>query len=174
MITRPRLFALAALILTGSLSYVPITDAVVIRIGSGGRPMLMLRVGQTGSRIDTVEFPILTSEVGDGTPITGTPDIRIRMRIRARPAFSRVATLTVDSSTPLSNGAATVPMSNISWISLEGDIPSGTFNETTSQFIASYPNSFQVRDTHRFRYANTLILQPGTYSGRVTYTLTMP
>ena len=43
-----------------------------------------------------------------------------------------------------------------------------------NQFLLSFPNSFLVLDYHRFIYDNTSILEAGRYTGRVTYTLSMP
>jgi len=164
----------AAILLTELVIYIPSTEASVVSIRSRNPPRLILRVGAGGNNISVVDFPVTAAQIGDGSPITGTPRIRMDMRIRATPPFSRVATLTVDSSTPLANGPATLPMSNISWAAQQGDIPGGVFNDTISQFIVSYPNSFRIRDWHTFSYANTQILEPGTYAGRVTYTLAMP
>ena len=36
--------------------------------------------------------------------------------------------LTVDSSIPLTNGAATLPFTEISWTSRDGDVPAGRFD----------------------------------------------
>jgi len=82
--------------------------------------------------------------------------------------------LTVDSSIPLTNGAATLPFTEISWTSRDGDVPAGRYDGSNNQFLLSFPNSFLIRDSHRFSYENTSILEAGTYTGRVTYTLSMP
>ncbi|MBT8116639.1 MAG: hypothetical protein KJO66_02310 [Gammaproteobacteria bacterium] len=134
----------------------------------------MLSIGPGGARIGEVAFKINSRDLGTGVPLRGKPDINIRVANRATPSNSRVAVLTVDSSVPLRNGPYTAPFTSISWTAKKGNIPSGRYDGSSSQFLFSFSNSQEVRDKHRFYYDNTGILEVGTYTGRVTYTLTMP
>ena len=78
-----------------------------------------------------------------------------------------------DSSAGLSNGAQTLPFTEISWTSSDGDIPSGVFNGG-SQRIVQFTASAVLQSHLKFVYGNTLDASTGTYRGRVTYTLIMP
>ncbi|MBW2635485.1 MAG: hypothetical protein JRE14_15485 [Deltaproteobacteria bacterium] len=83
--------------------------------------------------------------------------------------------VTADSSTPLSNGATTIPFTDISWTSQDGDIPSGRFDGSSAQVILGATSAFwHIRDWHTFTYDNTRVLPGGTYSGTVTYTVSIP
>jgi hypothetical protein len=148
--------------------------AVRFRVINAPPAMLLLSIGSSGSRIDRVSFNVKAAELGNGIAIRGNPPIRIVVANRATPGGSRIAMLTADSSTPLQNGNHTVPLSVISWTSQDGDIPAGRYDDSSNQFLLSFPNSQQISDQHRFFYDNADILEAGTYTGRVTYTLTMP
>jgi hypothetical protein len=91
------------------------------------------------------------------------------------------ATLTVSTSAPnLVNAAGdTIPFSEISWTSSGiGDvgaeaIPGGTFTGGT-QSLATFPTNTWAESCHTFTYANTSRVASGTYTGRATYTLSLP
>ena len=146
---------------------------VTVIIRSSLPPSVFIRVGSAGGRVSEVDFAIPSANVGDGTPITGRRQIQIRVRARAFPANSRIVNLVADSSNPLVNGTSTTPFTSISWISSDADIPSGTFNGGT-QLLMSFFNSRRIRSRHTFSYSNTQVLEAGTYTGTVTYTLSMP
>src|SRR3989304_3669003 len=141
----PRFLGALSLI-AGSILHVPATNAVIISVGGKNPPEIKLTVGKGGGNIRVVTFDVPAGQVGNSTPITGDKEVDMIVQIRATPAFSRVARLTVDSSSPLTNGSITLLMSDISWVATQGDIPSGTFNNTTNQFMMSYPNSFKISD----------------------------
>lgn len=148
--------------------------AVRFRVINAPPAMLLLSIGSGGPRIDRVSFNVQASELGNGIPIRGNPPIHIVVANRATPGGSRVAVLTADSSIPLQNGNHTVPLSVISWTSQDDDIPAGRYDDSSNQFLLSFSNSQLISDQHRFFYDNADILEAGTYTGRVTYTLTMP
>jgi hypothetical protein len=134
----------------------------------------MLSIGPGGARIGEVAFRISAGDLGNGIELRGNPGMNITVANRATPSNSRVAVLTVDSSIPLRNGSHAAPFTSISWVARDSNIPSGRYDASSNQFLFSFANSQQVRDRHRFFYDNTGILEVGTYTGRVTYTLTMP
>ena len=146
---------------------------IIIRSPRNLPPSIFIRVGGGGGRVSEVDFDIPSANVGDGTPITGSRRIRIRVRARAFPPNSRIVNMVADSSNPLANGPSTTPFTSISWISSDADIPSGTFNGGT-QLLMTFFNSRRIRSRHTFSYSNTQILEAGTYTGTVTYTLSMP
>jgi hypothetical protein len=145
--------------------------ATTFTVAPGSRAILV-QIGTAGATIDTVTFNLTAGNVGNGTPIVGTPGILVN--VAARDTVTRTVQLVADSSTPLSNGAATLSFTSISWTASDGDIPAGTFSGAAGQLIVQFPTNFQLFNTHTFRYANSQILQPGTYAGRVRYTITMP
>ena len=149
------------------------SQAITLVIGDFPVPILIVAVGTFGGTVDQVGFSVPSANVGDSTPIVGTPDIRVLVGSRASPANSRIANLTADSSTPLSNGTSTIPFTEISWLASDTDIPASSFNGAT-QSLMSFLNSRIIFTTHRFFYANTQVLEAGAYNGQVTYTLTMP
>lgn len=90
------------------------------------------------------------------------------------------ATLTANSSTDLTNGSGdTIPFTQIRWVSSgNGDsgaqpFPSGTFAGGT-QTIGTIARNQWAESCMTFSYLNTSIRAAGTYTGRVTYTLTAP
>ncbi|MGI9333566.1 MAG: hypothetical protein ACR2RL_10465 [Gammaproteobacteria bacterium] len=146
---------------------------VTIIIPSFPPPAVLIAVGSFGPTVDQVTFNVPVGSIGNGVPVVGTPSIQVLAAARAAPANSRVVGLVADSRVPLSNGTNTIPFSAIDWTASDSDIPSGTFNGNI-QLLALFFNSRIVRSTHTFRYSNTQVLDAGTYTGRVTYTLIMP
>jgi hypothetical protein len=137
-----------------------------------------IRVG-AATGITTVTHNVPATNVGDGTPVAGTPNsVLIEASARRANFFSALSTnfiVSVDSSTPLSNGTDTIPFTSISWTAQDEDIPSGNFNGSPAQVILPPTRAFWlVRDWHTFYYNNTQIVPYGTYAGRVTYTVSVP
>ena len=95
------------------------------------------------------------------------------------PGTGANATLTVTSPLNLVSGTNTLPFGNISWVSSGiGDatptIPSGTFVAGTSQTLLSIARNNWFESCLQFNYANATVFPAGTFTGRVTYTLTSP
>lgn len=89
------------------------------------------------------------------------------------------ATLTVTSPANLVSGADTIPFNTISWVGGgTGDNPatiaSGTFVGGTTQLLRNVGSNTWFEGCLQFNYANTAVLPAGTYTNRVTYTLTAP
>lgn len=89
-------------------------------------------------------------------------------------------TLTVTAPASLTNaGGNTIAFSQISWTSSgNGDtgaqpFPAGAFTGGT-QTLASFPVNTWRESCHTFSYANANLVAAGTYTGRVTYTLSVP
>lgn len=90
------------------------------------------------------------------------------------------ATLRVSSPAVLTNANGdTIPISEIGWTvgapgsSAPNVIPAGTFSGS-SQFLATIPANTYIENCHSFRYANSVMRAAGTYTARVTYTVTSP
>ena len=148
----------------------PIAHAKITFVAWKAAPEVSIQVGaQTG--VTTVTHDLPASQVGDDTPITGTPD-DVLIEASARPAGFII---TVDSSTPLSNGTQTIPFTDISWTAKKGNIPSGRFNGTSAQVLLQpNPSMQRVKDRFTFIYDNARVVPYGTYIGSVTYTVSVP
>ena len=132
--------------------------------------ILFLQVGQSESAVESIEFNI-TDFPGSGR-IDG--DLRgIPVRVAGLVPRGQTVALTVDSATPLSNGANIIPFSNIAWRS-SGDFPTGGFNDRSNQKIGQWTGPGDHTGTYSFNYQNVRSYPPGNYVGRVIYTLSTP
>ncbi len=78
----------------------------------------------------------------------------------------------------VSSGADSIPFSQISWTSTANgnaaaDIPAGTFNGGTL-FLANLPRNRFVENCFSYRYANSVVVPAGTFTGRAVFTLVVP
>jgi hypothetical protein len=178
----PRAVALVVFMLPGLASAVQVqinitTPFVYIQIGHGQYGGFGL-FGPPAGQVDEVAFtfpPGVTP--GDGTPIVGTPTIPIAVLGYRRGRRVRF-TVTMNSSVPLINGAGdTLPFSEISWTTRDGDIPGGTFSQGAAQTLMNinlrWPRGRGVIDYLTFRYDNDTVFAAGTYTGRVVYTIAL-
>ena len=144
----------------------------------GAQDEIYLRVG-VGAAIETVIYNVPLANIGDGTPIQGVP-ANIEIVVHARRSSpmgwgSLRYSITADSSTPLTNGPYTIPFTDISWTSQDGDIPAGTFSGAPGQVILGPTRVFWLtRDWLTFSYSNVRVVASGTYTGRITYTAAIP
>ncbi|UNK48377.1 hypothetical protein MNR01_11420 [Lysobacter sp. S4-A87] len=101
-----------------------------------------------------------------------------------RNSSTGAASLTVAITTPLRTPSGeTIPFTQISWTTSsngpDGDITGepitdSAFTGAASQVVASFPANTWRETCMSFRFANAAIYAAGTYTGRVTYTLTTP
>lgn len=90
-------------------------------------------------------------------------------------------TATVIATYPpnLTSGADTIPMSQVSWTSSgNGDtgaqpFASGSFTGS-GQTVASLVRNLWSESCYQFRYGNDLLVNAGSYTNTVTYTITAP
>jgi len=95
------------------------------------------------------------------------------------PGAGANATLSASSPANLVSGANNISFNTISWVSGgNGDpvatIPSGTFVAGTVQPLLSIATNNWFESCLQFNYANAAVVPAGTFTGRVTYTLTSP
>jgi hypothetical protein len=96
------------------------------------------------------------------------------------PGTGANATLTATAPASLVNATGnTIPFNTISWISggasdTTATIPSGTFVGGASQTLLSITRNTWFESCLQFNYANTQLVGSGTFTGRVSYTLTAP
>jgi len=149
---------------------------VYIQIGHGQIGVLGL-LGAPVGLIDEISFAFPAGvQPGDGTPISGTPVMPVAVLAFSGGGQANFR-VTINSATPLINGAGdTLPFSDISWTTGDGDLNAGSFNDTANQlwqqFNFNFPRGRGVIDFLTFSYANDQIYQSGTYTGRVIYTIT--
>jgi hypothetical protein len=164
-------------------------------LNSGGTPA-------TNSTINVVSVSVPAAQVGNGTAQTMTTNSTASISFldnfafcnlpnqlyvggfyRSTSATAGSATATLQASVPanLVNGTGqTIPFSRISWTSSgNGDtgtqpFPAGTFVSGGTQAIGTISRNQWAESCHTFVYANTSIVASGTYTGRVTYTLSAP
>lgn len=180
------------------------TNAVYLRVGDGvmsGGSYSGGGTPQSGGAVSRVSVTVPQAALGNGTPQVMSANGRLTSDwdgylfcnagqlyvggfYRRNNNGNANATLTVTAPAFLVNaGGDTIPISQISWTSSgNGDgtatqpVPSGSFQAGGgSQTLA---NNF-YRNTWResclsFRYANSQLVAGGTYTARVTYTLTAP
>jgi hypothetical protein len=132
--------------------------------------ILSLQIGQEGNAIDTIGFT-LTDLPGTGR-VTGDPQ-RIPVKAVGLVPRGQTVALTVDSASPLSNGAQVIPFTNISW-QATGDFPAGGFSGRPNQKVGQWNGPGDRQGYYSFSYQNLNYFPPGTYVGRVVYTLSTP
>jgi hypothetical protein len=138
--------------------------------------------GPPAGLVDEVTFTFPAGvRPGDGTPVVGTPVIPIMVLGLSTPNQSDFA-VTMDSSVPLMNlNGDTIPFTEFSWTTQDGDIPAGTFSGGALQPLMTFQGKKGkkgqdpeggVVDYLTFTYSNTNVYPPGSYQGLVVYTIT--
>ncbi|MFK3648480.1 hypothetical protein ACI2IY_08560 [Lysobacter enzymogenes] len=191
-------FAPAAAAFTANLN--PGTRAIYLRVGDGVYTGSYTGNGTPGNGggIDVVSVTVPAAALGNGVDQVMTTTASSGVSNYDSYAFCNVpaqiyvggfyrrsgsggaASLTATVPAGLTNGQGqTIPFSQISWTaSGNGDtgaqpIPAGTF-QPGNQLLASFPINTWRESCHTFRYANDAVVGAGTYTGRVTYTLSAP
>ncbi len=158
---------------------------------SGGSP-------RNNSTINVVSVAVPAAQVGSGTPVPMTTNSTASASFYDGFAFCNLpgqlyiggfyrstantgaAVVRATSPASLVNASGeTIPFTEIRWTSSgNGDtgvqpFPSGAFSGG-SQTIGAISRNQWAESCHTFSYANTSIVAAGTYTGRVTYTLSAP
>lgn len=178
------------------------TPSIYLRVGDGAYNGTFLSGGTPGNSgtINIVSVTVPAAMVGNGTNLAMTSNATQARSFYDNYAFCNLpnevyvggynrggpfgsggnGVLTVTSPANLTNAAGnTIPFSQISWTSSgNGDsgtqpFPAGTFNGST-QNLGSFPRNTWRESCHTFSYGNDAIVAAGTYTGRVTYTLSVP
>ena len=135
-------------------------------IGAGTLPM-------------TTDSPVTASSY-DGFAFCAVPAQVYVAGLFRTPGASANATLTATAPATLVNGAGdTIPFNTVSWISggigdSPATIPSGTFVGGAAQTLYSVTRNTWFESCLQFNYANLQFVPAGTFTGRVSYTLTAP
>jgi len=143
--------------------------------------------GPPAGLVDEVSFPFPVGvRPGDGTAVLGTPVIPIMVLGLSKKNRSNF-TVTMNSSVPLMNANGdTIPFSEFSWTTQDGDIPPGTFSGGTQQMLMTFKGkkgkgkgkkgskaiNAGVVDYLTFSYSNVNLYPSAIYQGQVVYTIT--
>ena len=148
----------------------------------------------TSGPINTVEATLNAASVGTGLPLLMTSDstqsaslfdgyptcsnpseqMMLGAGIRIDKA-NTTATLSVASPAYLVSAAGeTIPFAEIGWtVSAYPSISRGSFAGTLQTLATVHANTY-IEDCLTFSYRNSAVRAAGTYTGRVTYTLSSP
>jgi len=142
-----------------------------------------LRINFAGT--PTVTFNVPATQVGNGTPVIGTPTLEFEMSVQ-RPggvgAPNLTATMRATAPAALVSGANQIPITTISWTSaaITGApagttlIPNGSFAggaQTIVSITTTSATNFYAGGALTFRYANTTVYPRGTYGpATINYT----
>lgn len=187
--------------LVGTACFLPEAGAVFIFTPLGSPRQIILQMGSANNTVNSVNFNVAGASLSPGlVPVTGVPgngspattpangtEIRVTTRI---PNSNTQVTLTVDSPAGLSCvggsgcGATVIPFSTVSWTSYNQDasypgfdIQDGTFSGTAGQTLTNFlvnGVSVTMSNVLIFQYSNATLYPAGQYTGRVTYTATIP
>jgi hypothetical protein len=152
--------------------------------------------------INSVNFTVNNTAVSPNpVPVTGVPSTTAStaatspaggtlVSLTAKMPGTTLVLLNVDSAAGLSCvggsgcGTTIIPFNTISWTSYNHDptypafdIQDGTFNGSSSQNLTAYyvsGGSVSMSNVLIFQYANTMLYPAGQYTGRVTFTASMP
>jgi hypothetical protein len=156
-----------------------------------------LRVGSPSGVVDSVGFTIPGDTVGSGkailqdvSPGANAALVQVEIQARTMNPGDRTVLVTVTTPSGLCHSAgctaAIIPMTEIAWTSLnvqtggadgntaQGGIDSGVFAATTTTTLLTFPSGQRAINSLQFRFLNTTLFPAGTYSGRVTFTASMP
>ena len=177
------------------------TRAVYLRVGTGGMTGGNYNGSGTPTNlatINTVSVTVPAAAVGNGVSQAMTGDgntvsqwdgfafcnagqvyIGAFMRLPNN-GGQPTATVTANYAANLTNpSGGTIPMTQISWTSSgNGDTGGQTFASgaftTSGQPVATFGRNSWNESCLSFRYANAAVVGSGTYTNRVTYTITAP
>ncbi|HSD96929.1 MAG TPA: hypothetical protein VLB06_07290 [Sulfuricaulis sp.] len=134
---------------------------------------MILRINYAGT--PTVTFTVPAAQVGNGTPVVGTPTLEFEMSVRrARFGPNLTATMTATAPATLASGGNSIPITAISWTSVAiAGSPGGTTVIPNGSFVAG-PQTIVTRTTTgggsfyaggalTFRFANAAVYPQGTY-----------
>ena len=152
------------------------TPFVFIQVGHGTVSSYGM-FGPPAGLVDEVSFPFPAGvQPGDGTAVVGTPVIPIMVLGYSGGNRTRFV-VTMNSNSPLTNANGDqLPFTQFSWVSQDGDIPSGAFNGSTQQQLVSLDRRGRRArgyvDYLTFSYSNSNLYPAGSYQGQVVYTIT--
>jgi hypothetical protein len=119
----------------------------------------------------TIAFPDADPESVPHVPALPDP---LLVTARTRVPRNSLVTLTVQANGDLRSGVHTLPASTIGWIGGGAGFVSGTLSRQTPQLVGSWIGSGVRQGTQSYRFQNSWLHPPGTYSVTLVYTLAIP
>jgi hypothetical protein len=183
-----------------SVSITPGTRSLFLQVGSGTMTGGNFNAGGTpgnNATINLVSVTVPAASLGagslamtsDSTVATSRYDGRAFCTIPAQvyvggfyraPGSASNATLSATAPASLtSTSGSTIPFSTVSWVSAGTSdaaptISNGTFVGGASQTLLSIARNTWFESCLQFSYANAQFVGSGSFTGRVSYTLTAP
>jgi len=125
------------------------------------------------STIDTVVFDYSSNPTALGTGVAAATITGNAVSVRVLGNNGQVEIAAAGSGTGLTNGTDTIAWTEISSTSSDGTFPVPAVGATANPTLNSGRLTNRTA-TWTYTYANTNIVAPGTYTGQVTYTASMP
>lgn len=178
-----------------------LTPSIYLRVGDGVYTGTFQDGGTPGSGggVNTVSVTVPAAVLGNGSDLAMTSNATQSRSFYDNYAFCNLpaqvyvggfnrgglfsggnGVLTVTAPASLVNASGnSIPFSQISWTSSgNGDtgaqpFPAGAFTGG-QQTLANFPVNSWRESCHSFSYGNDAVVAAGTYTGRVTYTLSVP
>jgi hypothetical protein len=139
--------------------------------------ILILPAAATAQRLEVSVTPLsitFQAQDPDLAPVLISAPVNVTYRVRGN---AGPWTLSLLAGGDLISGAATVDISNVSWVATPAPpFQSGTLSKTVAQTLASGTGNVPVAATAAvtFRLANLWTLSAGTYTQTIIFTLTAP
>lgn len=183
-----------------SISITPGTRSLFLQVGAGamtGGNFNSTGIPGNSATINRVSVTVPAASLGTG-PVAMATDSTVTASPYDGRAFCTVPTqvyvggfyrtpgaaanATLSASTPVSLVNASgdsIPFSTVSWISAGASdtgttIPNGSFAGGASQVLLGITRNTWFESCLQFSYANAQMVGAGTFTGRVSYTLTAP
>lgn len=128
----------------------------------------LARISLSGNHLS---FPDADPDTVPQVPSRSGP---LTITARARASRNGLVTLTVQASDDLRSGVSVLPASLITWTSTGPGYVQGTLSRTAPQLVGSWTGSGVRIGTQDFRFQNSWMHAPGTYTVTLLYTLTSP
>jgi hypothetical protein len=141
---------------------------------------LIFYINYTGT--PTVAFNVTAAQMGNGTPVAGTPALEFEMIVQRAGGTDVTATMTATAPAALFSGGNQIPISDIGWtsVAITGApggttlIPNGSFvgGPQTIVFVTTNGGgNYYAGGALTFYFANTTVYTRGTYGpATVNYT----
>ena len=178
----------------------PGTKALYLQVGTGSMSGGSYLSGGTpgpSTTVNLVSATLSAADVTSGSAVTMTsnspttsswdnfafcnvPQVYVGGFNRYSHKRGSSASLSVSAPSALTNAAGdTISFGTISWtVSGNGDMvnafPDGSFTPGGTVFLYTMPANQWAEGCMAFSYSNASVVGAGTYTGRVTYTLTVP
>ena len=156
--------ALVLAALTTAPAEAQVAVTATLSASLGGRAKLMLSS-------TTVTFPDADP---DAVPLIPAATGPLTVTVKARAGAGSTVSLTVSAVDDLRSGTFTIPVSTLTWTAAGAGFVNGTVSQAVAQTLGTWSGSGVNVGTQTYRFQNSWIYAPGTYTLLLYYTLTAP